>query len=390
MTPARRVLIALMVVCSASIVSACGSNVPEVPKDIVWEQVSVGYDHICAVDTQGHVYCWGNNEHGELGIGRADSVHRTPVIVHSDKHFTQVTAGWNHTCAVRQEGEIYCWGRSRFGAMGNGQVNAQDSIQATPTKVESEQTFRQVAAGAGFNCALAQTDSIYCWGFNKRDQLGLGVTDSIQPGPAVVEGSPSSVTDLTAGTGHVCVLTEGGDGFCWGSNEGLQIGTGSRAGMLTSPQKVVTPGSWQALDTGLGTLTCGVLQTGALACWGGGGRRNTASIYRDGDPVEPADSPQGVFEAPDFQALAVGYDFVCGLGYEDNLYCDGILSGNYLPVSTPPMKQIDAGHGIGCGVTTDGDDVFCWGGQERWLGRGPNQDQGSQTAAPITRPIQVQ
>lgn len=352
-----------------ALLGACGPEVPEIPEEITWEQVSAGGQHACAVSAGDHVYCWGTNEHGELGIGNTDSLKIQPRPVHSGVAFTQVSAGAQHTCALSREGEIYCWGRTKEGQLGDGTVGREDSTQALPVQVESDETFREVAAGGDFTCAIAEDSELYCWGYNAHEHLGLGSgADSIQATPLPIEGGFTART-VTAGGAHVCALTARNEAFCWGRNEEKQTGAGLTRPWVTTPQEVAALGSFNEIDAGHGSLSCGIV--GMLACWGGGGYNGAYWLY---ERPNAWDNPYGIREAPDLRNITVGIEHICGIDREGDLHCKGQFRppgrrhSSFTPISSfATFEQIDAGWFFGCGVT-EGGRVLCWGGPEWVLG----------------------
>ena len=81
---------------------------------------SIGSDHGCAVTDAGAVECWGENFFGELGDGNAVA-QGAPVLVNGlTSGFRSVTVGDQHSCALNQDGGVFCWGRGSYGEMGNG------------------------------------------------------------------------------------------------------------------------------------------------------------------------------------------------------------------------------------------------------------------------------
>jgi len=142
-------------------------------------QLAVSGDHACAV-ARGTVFCWGDNDHGQLGNGTRDSSEE-PVEVPLAGVVTHVTTGWKHSCATTADGAVWCWGDNAHGQLGDG------STQATtrPTRVASLETAAvRIAAGRAHTCAVTVERDVLCWGLNDRGQLGTDNREShLTPAP---------------------------------------------------------------------------------------------------------------------------------------------------------------------------------------------------------------
>ena len=130
--------------------------------------ITAGEDHTCALQRTGAIACWGLNRGGQLGNGTTDSSSE-PVEVLGINDATQITAGGTHSCALLQTGTITCWGDNRDGQLGNGQTTDSSS---EPVEVLGINDATAITAGEDHTCALRQTDTITCWGNNEYGQLG--------------------------------------------------------------------------------------------------------------------------------------------------------------------------------------------------------------------------
>lgn len=91
-------------------------------------------NHACGVTTVGDAYCWGNNEHGQLGAvstetcafpgtGLSVDCSTVPVSVTGGLSFTRIDvggAGEPHSCGTATGGDVYCWGANGSGQLGDG------------------------------------------------------------------------------------------------------------------------------------------------------------------------------------------------------------------------------------------------------------------------------
>ena len=250
--------------------------------------VTAGSFHSCGLRTDGTITCWGSNYHGET-----DPPPGT---------YTAITAGSEHSCGLRTDGTITCWGSNYHG-------------ETDPPPG----TFTTITAGAAFDdtgahsCGLRTDGTTTCWGSNEHGQTNT---------------PPGTFTAITAGAGHSCGLRTDGTTTCWGSNEHGQTNT--------------PPGTFTAITAG--TLhSCGLRTDGTTTCWGN-------------NSFAQADPPPG----KTFTALTGSWQYSCGLETNGTITCWG---SNYHGETDPPpgtFTAITAGTLHSCGLRSDGT-ITCWG-----------------------------
>ena len=220
--------------------------------------LATGRNHSCAVVEGGEIYCWGDNE----GL-------RTPRViavgVNSGESFTQVVAGGSHTCALTKAGKAYCWGTNSEGQLGDGTL----ASRAQPLAVEGNHAFVSLTAGSSHTCGLTDSGAAYCWGANDLGQLGDGSIDSHTVPTAVV--GDARFTSVTAGAEHTCGLTTDSRTLCWGSDEVGQLGTTAPiANCRVECARLPVPADRNFVRVSAGAdFTCGLDADGAAWCWGG-------------------------------------------------------------------------------------------------------------------------
>lgn len=191
-----------------------------VPTTRTWSQVSVGTNHACAI-LDGSVYCWGLNTNGQLGVG--DTTERAePTKVTLPGTATKVSAGAAHTCAV-VGGTAYCWGINAYGQLGNNSTT--QSTTPVPVSNQSGFTVLDVSAGTDHSCAVTQGGQAWCWGRNYYGQLGNSstTTSSVPVGPLAGAMPAGTVTQISAGLTHTCAVANG-QAYCWGRGNNGQLG----------------------------------------------------------------------------------------------------------------------------------------------------------------------
>lgn len=325
--------------------------------------LSTNHMHTCAT-RDGALYCWGLNEHGQLGpAAGAVASTPTPQLVFASG-VTALSAGEHHTCAVH-DGALKCWGSNQRGQLGvETNLGEQKPNPAPQTVFDAEVTA--VAAGAEHTCAI-RDGALYCWGHNKYGQLGTGDTADTHEPERVLR---SGVTAVATYGAHTCAVHRGAL-KCWGSNRSGQLGEGEAAGdegPVTSPAEVFETGV-TALAVG-GSFTCAA-HDGALKCWG---NNQFGSLGTPGVPGGPA--ARRVFDGP-VSALSAGLGHACG-GSGGALQCWGFNFGSQVgPAASmaerdasPPRQRFDAG----VSAVAAGSDhscaihqgrIMCWGLNKR-------------------------
>jgi hypothetical protein len=123
-----------------------------------------------AITTNGDLYGWGYTENGQVGNGKQDREDNqtTPVKVLSK--VVSVTATYTNTAAITTNGDLYCWGNNAAGQIGNGQSGFTDDplsngiMQETPVKVFSNVVSATIMGDV--SSAITKNGELYCWGYN--------------------------------------------------------------------------------------------------------------------------------------------------------------------------------------------------------------------------------
>ncbi len=230
-------------------------------------QVAMGVGHRCALGPDG-VACWGSNSHGQLGNGETTPVDGV-VRVALDQP-VQLALGDTHSCARLASGKTACWGSNAHGQLGSEPAGEKG---VAPREVMWIQDAVQVAAGSFHTCLLRTDGGVLCFGDNLDGQLGDG---SRQPSATPV--APTGVSDVVhidAGFGHTCAVRRDGALYVWGASDAGQLGSPDTSDQLL-PGFLVGVVDAQAVSAGQ-QHTCVIRATG-LECVGG----NQASQLGDG------------------------------------------------------------------------------------------------------------
>ncbi|MDH5545058.1 MAG: PKD domain-containing protein [Gammaproteobacteria bacterium] len=188
------------------------------PTGTGWKSVDAATSHTCAQDTLNTLWCWGSNSSGQIGIDATTTEQTQPAKVPTPSQSTYwktFSVGESHSCAKSSiDGNLYCWGEIYIGGIAT--PNSTSNI-FTPAQVITEHDYVQISSGNGFNCALATSKQVYCWGRNPNGENGTGnlPSTSAPTNPILFN---SHIALVSSGKHHSCVLTDLGSIACWGEN----------------------------------------------------------------------------------------------------------------------------------------------------------------------------
>jgi alpha-tubulin suppressor-like RCC1 family protein len=419
--------------------------------------ISAGSNHTCAI-ASGAAYCWGYNQSGQLGNGtQADSSIPVAVLTSGalqSKSLSQITTGSQHSCAATLT-EAFCWGENSTYQLGDNtkvrslspakvattssassaadihsisydensaslkfiadnqyfshylSVDSKLSSKRLPTAeslgVLSGKVISKAVQGYGFACYLSE-GRVYCAGQNASGQLGNG-TQAVSDTPVEIDMTGAlkglSITDISAGYAHSCVIASG-KVFCWGSNSQGQLGVSdtrdSSNGFKTiaslSPVAVDTTGDLTK-DMAVQFLTTSIYSTCIVAagqpyCWGS----FVPSFHKNpnayGKPLplaeygELAGKKVAKIAIPRFQTYSYEQSTICAVTVEGEGYCWGspTYNGGNSKVATPTridtseigvrrITEIEVGNYFGCALALG--QMYCWGANSQGqLGTGDN------------------
>ncbi len=378
-----------------------------------------GDNHTCGADAAGAVYCWGEGTNGKLGNNAAVSSN-TPVQVvgvggtGTLSGITAIAGGISHTCALRSDGTVYCWGQGSSSQLGNGTTTV---TQTSPVQVVGVggagvlSGITAIGAGDTHTCAVGAAGAVYCWGAGTSGKLGDNTTTSRNTPVQVVgvgaSGTLSGIAYVTAGSSHTCAMATGGTAaYCWGLGTGAQLGNNALVSS-NSPVQVAGIGGSGTLS-GLVSIgsgdnhTCAVITDGSVTCWGtatngrvGGNTGINASAPTAVVGVGRVGTLSGIRATAGVAAISDGGLHTCAMRTSGAVVCwgnnasgqatNGVANASASPVLVTGLGDatgmIAAGDFHNC-VLRPGGAVACWGfGVNGALG---NNARGDVTSGSVT------
>ncbi|XP_044188777.1 probable E3 ubiquitin-protein ligase HERC1 isoform X7 [Thunnus albacares] len=287
------------------------SNNQSMPKKLVLEphrnmkkvSSSKGSDgHTLAITIEGEVFSWGDGEYGKLGHGNS-ATQKYPKIIQGPlfgKVVVCVSAGYRHSAAVTNDGELYTWGEGDFGRLGHSDSQSRN----VPTLVKDISGVGQVACGSSHTIAVAQ-DGRTVWSFGGGDngKLGHGDTNRVYR-PKVIEALHGFIIrKVCAGSQSSLALTSAGQVFAWGC--GSCLGCGSSETTSLRPRFIEDLGITKIIDISCGDSHCLALShENEVYAWG----NNTMGQCGQGHTSTPITKPKKVLglEGVSIQQITAG------------------------------------------------------------------------------------
>ncbi|RMD66280.1 hypothetical protein D6833_01680, partial [Candidatus Parcubacteria bacterium] len=224
--------------------------------------VAAGGGYSCYLEPNHTLWCWGDNQYGQLGNGSYNMSSPLPVTVVGPSTWVgvavaprdpiQIIQNPTRTYGLRMDGSIWVWGSD---------PNASISSNV-PVQYGSVTDWTDISIGEEHSCGLQNNGTLWCWGTNTFGQLGDGTT-TYRTSPTQVQGT--GWVQVSAGFNHTCGVKSAGTLWCWGNNFAGQLGDGTTTQRLSPTQ--VTGTGWVQVSAGF-SHTCGVKSAGTLWCWG--------------------------------------------------------------------------------------------------------------------------
>ncbi len=201
-----------------------------------WDIVAAGKDHVTAIRTDASLWAWGCNNHGQVGDGTGGDLENdipvnAPIPVEPDAEWTAISNGIQYSLAIRSDGTLWGWGYNWHGQLGDGTQISRN----VPVRAGNGTGWESVAAGWDHSAAIKEDGTLWTWGSNNAGQLGDGTRDE-RHSPGQVGASRSWVA-VTAGKYYTIAIQDDGSLWAWGINTCGQLGDGTRDEKLT-PVKV--------------------------------------------------------------------------------------------------------------------------------------------------------
>lgn len=224
-----------------------------------------------ALTSDGVLYAWGENRYFQLGVGDNEP-RTTPTRVimdeFGDEEVTSMSCGDSHSIALTKAGHLYVWGINLSGQLGLG-TNSSSSKPVRLTAIPEK--FKLIACGKSHSLAVTEYNQMYGWGSNFNNQVGVGLVSlPVQLTPQKLTlPEKGKITSIAAGNEHSLAIID--NVLCgWGNNANGQLTNRVSyvTGDVTSPAKIQGFGVPYALTVSCGGAFSLLQQNNSLLVWG--------------------------------------------------------------------------------------------------------------------------
>ena len=213
------------------------------------------------------------------------------------------------------------------------------------TSVLIDISISQVSMGESHTCVLSTAGAVYCWGSNSAGQLGREPSAfTFSASPLKVNAPNIRFTRISAGLNHTCALSVSGAAYCWGYNWSGHLGIDSTLRYVAMPSAVVGGMRFSSVNAGAYS-TCGLSVDGAAFCWGLNSSNELGAKvgYSSASPVE-------VSGGWTFEKVITGEgNLTCGIETGGRVLCWGESSSSFGPVELNLFGENFSGSVMGVG-----------------------------------------
>jgi alpha-tubulin suppressor-like RCC1 family protein len=376
-----------------------------------WKQVSGNFRHTAAIKTDGTLWTWGYGNQGQLGKGNYVPPNfgvLTPVTTFAGgnnwadtatgepEELYTLSAGYNHTTAIKTDGTLWTWGRNYRGELGTNNT----ITRSTPvTTFAGGTNWKQVSAGSIHTAAIKTDGTLWTWGYNSYGNLGTNNTIT-RSTPVTTFAGGTDWKQVSAGNRYTSAIKTDGTLWVWGRNTSGQLGTSDTIHRSTPVTTFAGGTNWKQVSSGVFHTTA-IKTDGTLWTWGRGNEGQLGKFYEQLDILTPvttfaggtnwADTATGEPEELYTLSAAIGHTgaiktdgtlWIWGLGTSGQLGTNDTITRS-TPVTTfaggTNWKQISVGNSYTAAIKTDGT-LWVWGS----TGNGQLGTNNFNSNAPVT------
>jgi alpha-tubulin suppressor-like RCC1 family protein len=261
-------------------------NLPiQIGTDNDWQKISSGVDgHVLAIKTNGTLWAWGQNNHGQLGLGNSSVSVNVPTQVGNDSNWSSIATGFYYTIFLKINGTLWSCGLGNNGELGNG----SNVLAFVPTQIGTQNNWIKIASGMEFSAAINNENKLFSWGKNTSGQLGIG--NNINKNSPTLVNNDTNWDEIILGLTHSVAIKNNNSVWTWGNHFNCQLGNGNPCNIVGAtinlPQQINSNTDWDKIFTGY-SHSFSIKSNGDLWAWGfnGGNQLGNNSTSSSNVPI---------------------------------------------------------------------------------------------------------
>ena len=354
-----------------------------------WKQVSVGNNFCAAIKTDGTLWTWGGGTDGQLGRLNSNPNRYTPVTTFAGgttwadtstaepEDLYTISAGRLHTAAIKTDGTLWTWGGGSNGHLGDNTVTSKF---APVTTFAGGTNWKQVSAGRNHTTAIKTDGTLWTWGYGGFGRLGDNTTTN-KSTPVTTFAGGTNWKQVSSGFFHISAIKTDGTLWTWGYGGYGRLGDNATTNRSTPVTTFAGGTNWKQVSSG-GSHTAAIKTDGTLWTWGAGNNGQLGRLNSNPDRFTPVTTFAGgttwadtsTAEPEDLYTISAGRLHTAAIKTDGTLWTwgrgtDGQLGDNtaiskFAPVTTfaggTNWKQVSSGGSHTAAIKTDGT-LWTWG-----------------------------
>ena len=188
----------------------------EIPGLSEIKAISAGYQHSLILSQDGEVYSFGHNNRGQLGLDDYEDRY-TPVKIPGLGEIKAISAGYRHSLVLGVDGKVYSFGANLSGQLGFGDIVSRK----VPTEIPGLSEIKAISIGNNYSLILDVSGQVYSFGMNASGNLGLGDSmNRYEPTPI----PKITAKAISAGYDHSLILSQDGEVYSFGKDQFGKLG----------------------------------------------------------------------------------------------------------------------------------------------------------------------
>ncbi|MDG0817498.1 hypothetical protein NWE73_14045 [Bdellovibrio sp. PAP01] len=302
-------------------------------------RLALGEEYVCYSDVNKKVRCLGSYYGGQTGKGDSSEGEQyrgfevNTSLISGSGDFYKVSGASYSSCGLSSEGTLYCWGDNYSNELGVG-TGDMEVLRPTPvamTNVAGEKRFIDFDMDFESLCAVSAVGDLFCSGV-------IDATSSLVPVKvdlSGLSGTAGKVAQVSVGREFACGVTSDGRLFCFGKNDQGQLGNGSMLDSVTPVYVDVSgvAGIQKFVQVSLGmNHACAVTVESVMYCWGDNSTGQLGNGTQVDSAIPIAVNTAALVASEKFVMTSVGHNGSCGISNLGKIYCFGdnwhYLTGN--------------------------------------------------------------